>query len=51
MGRGGCVVRYDGKRGVVWRIKYCDASRFATQMRAGTGGDRARRCADGNLAP
>ena len=25
MPSGACVVRYDGKRGTVWRIKYTDA--------------------------
>ena len=24
-GNGGCVIRYEGKRGMVWRIKYADA--------------------------
>ena len=25
MPSGACVIRYDGKHGIVWRVKYADA--------------------------
>ena len=38
MPSGGCVIRYDGQRGVVWKIKYRDGA--GVQVKETVGAER-----------
>lgn len=49
MPSGACVIRYDGKRGVVWRIKYADADGRQVMETVGREPDVTRKRAEAEL--